>query len=153
MELLLRIYGQYDGSSSPSGSIIKKMVTPIQRKQVVKDMVSKGRRSERQACQLVGISRSSYRYQSQRVDKDRILKAELLELAKVYPRFGYLMLHGLLKNKGLVVNNNTTDCSSKAIGVTLYKTAIRYRHSANCSNYLNYSCGIPTVTYPPKTEP
>ena len=95
------------------------MVKPSQRKQVVKDMVSKGRRSERQACKLVGISRSSCHYQSRRADKDRILKAKLLELAKLYPRYGYLMLHGLLKNMGLVVNKKRTYRLYKEAGLQL----------------------------------
>lgn len=65
------------------------------------------RMSERTACQLAGLSRSGYRYQSKHKD-DSGLKQRLCELATQYPRYGYLMLHGLLKNEGLVINKKRT---------------------------------------------
>ena len=37
-----------------------------------------------------------------------MLVAELRRKATQYPRYGYLMLHGLLKNEGLVVNKKRT---------------------------------------------
>ena len=76
------------------------MVTPAQRKQIVKGLVSEGRHSERSACELTGISRSAYRYQGNQADKDRKLEASLLEKAKQYPHYGYKMLHALLKGEG-----------------------------------------------------
>ena len=84
------------------------MVKPAQRKQIVTHLLSKGRLSERKACGLVGVSRSSRHYQSKRVDKDRKLLQRLLELARRYPSYGYLRLHGLLKREGLVVNKKRT---------------------------------------------
>ena len=71
-------------------------------------MVSKGRHSERTACRLVGLSRSTYHYRNRRSDKDCELKAQLLEKARCYPSYGYKMLHGLLKNQGWVVNKKRT---------------------------------------------
>ena len=84
------------------------MVDPSQRKQLVEEVVGKGRLSERRACQLMGVSRSAYHYQSKRFEKDDGLKTQLLEQARCHPRYGYLMLHGLLKNEGLVVNKKRT---------------------------------------------
>ena len=63
--------------------------------------------SERTACQLVGVSRSGYRYQS-KPNADQDLKTRLGELATQYPRYGYLILHSLLKQEGLVVNKKRT---------------------------------------------
>lgn len=63
--------------------------------------------SERAACQLVGISRTAYRYQSKKPSDDR-LKARLRALAVQYPRYGYLLLHSLLKGEGLVINKKRT---------------------------------------------
>ena len=40
--------------------------------------------------------------------KDGRLKERLIKHAQNYPRYGYLMLHGLLKNEGLVVNKKRT---------------------------------------------
>jgi len=84
------------------------VVKPAQRKEVVKEVVSESQQSERRTCQLMGVSRSAYRYQSQRESKDRELEEQLLKLAKRYPRYDYLMLHGLLKNMGLVMNKKRT---------------------------------------------
>lgn len=71
-------------------------------------LVTGGLRSERRACALVGVSRSCTRYASQRPVLDAPLKERLLALAAQYPRYGYLMLHGLLKNEGLAVNPKRT---------------------------------------------
>ena len=84
------------------------MVKLAQCKQIVKTLVSAGRHSERIACEIVGISRTAYRYQGKQAEKDRELEALLLAKAKQYPHYGYKMLHGLLKNEGLVVNVKRT---------------------------------------------
>ena len=70
-------------------------------------MMDRHQLSERAACQLVSVSRTAYRYQV--VDRnDGPLRARLKHLATEYPRYGYLMLHGLLKAEGLVVNKKRT---------------------------------------------
>lgn len=63
--------------------------------------------SERTACRLVGISRSAHRYTSNR-SSDEALCSELKQLAVQYPKYGYLMLHGLLRREGLVTNKKRT---------------------------------------------
>lgn len=63
--------------------------------------------SERRSCSLVGLSRTGYRYQKKSKD-DEALRARLRELAAKYPRYGYLMLHVLLKKEGLVINRKRT---------------------------------------------
>ncbi len=63
--------------------------------------------SQRRACLVVGIHRSVARHQSQRGD-DSELRERLKELATEYPRYGYELLHGMLKAEGLVVNENKT---------------------------------------------
>lgn len=75
---------------------------------MVKHWISQGWLSERQACRAAGISRTGCRHQCQRPERDKQLKAALLAKASQYPRYGYLMLHGLLKNEGLVVNRKRT---------------------------------------------
>lgn len=70
-------------------------------------MVDTFRLSERSACRLVGLSRTGYRYQP--VTKgDAALRERLKVLAAEYSRYGYLMLHGLLKEEGLVINKKHT---------------------------------------------
>jgi len=69
-------------------------------------LVETERRSERRACQLLGISRSALRYQGRR--DDSALRQRLKVLATEYPRYGYGLLHALLKREGLVVNPKRT---------------------------------------------
>jgi len=61
------------------------------------------RRSERRACQLAGMGRSSCRYQVRRRD-DQALRQRLRELAGERRRFGYRRLTVLLRREGQVVN-------------------------------------------------
>ena len=63
--------------------------------------------SIRTACRLAGISRTGYRYQPKPTRDEPIIK-RLLELARQYPHYGYLMLHCLLKSEGMVVNKKHT---------------------------------------------
>ena len=88
--------------------VVKIMVKPAMKKQMVSYLVEHGWLSERRACQVIGLSRTAKRYQSHRPTKDQPLRDRLLELAKQYPRYGYLMLHGLLRNEGRVVNKKRT---------------------------------------------
>ena len=83
------------------------MVTPAARKQVAHHLIDHHRFSERLSCQLAGVSRTTFRYQ--RVGReDGELRSRLKQLATDYPRYGYLMLHGLLKAEGLVMNKRRT---------------------------------------------
>lgn len=63
--------------------------------------------SERKACHLVGLSRTGYRYQA-KPRKDEALRARLKVLAAEHTRYGYLLLHGLLKAESLVINKKHT---------------------------------------------
>lgn len=83
------------------------MVTPVTRKPVAHHLIDVFKLSERLACQLAGVSRTAFRYQC-KTATDMPLRARLRELASQYPRYGYLMLHGLLKAEGLVVNRKHT---------------------------------------------
>jgi putative transposase len=55
--------------------------------------------SERQACKLVDLDRSSYRYEP-RSDHNAKLRQEMVELARHRPRYGYRRLHALLTRRG-----------------------------------------------------
>ncbi len=60
--------------------------------------------SERRACRLLEIDRSSYRYEP-RPDEDGPLREELIALARQKPRFGYRRLGALLERRGYKVNH------------------------------------------------
>jgi len=59
--------------------------------------------SERTACKLLGVDRSSYRYEP-RPDRNTRLREELTKLARQKPRFGYRRLHAILERRGEAVN-------------------------------------------------
>jgi transposase InsO family protein len=56
--------------------------------------------SERQACALVGLSRTVWRYYPQERDDEEPLRAEIIRLACMYGRYGYRMVAGLMRNAG-----------------------------------------------------
>jgi len=83
------------------------VVKPACRKQVAVHLVESSHLSERRACQLAGISRTLYRYQSNPRNDER-LRARLKQLASEQSAYGYLLLHSLLKAEGLVINKKRT---------------------------------------------
>lgn len=61
--------------------------------------------SERGACRLIELARSSQRYQSKRRERDQALKEQLRALAEKRPRFGYRRLWAELVRAGVRVNH------------------------------------------------
>ncbi len=59
--------------------------------------------SERQACKLLEVDRTSYRYESQ-PERNAELRQALIELARQKPRFGYRRLGALLIKRGWKAN-------------------------------------------------
>ena len=59
--------------------------------------------SERRSCRLAKLQRSTARYRTRRETDPRLLR-RLLELAAVYPRYGYEMLTKKLRREGFQVN-------------------------------------------------
>ena len=55
--------------------------------------------SERRACKLVDLDRSSDRYEPQ-PDHNAELRQELVQLARQKPRYGYRRLHAVLSRRG-----------------------------------------------------
>ena len=60
--------------------------------------------SQRRACELIEVDRSSCRYRARR-RRDEELKQELREMARKRPRFGYRRLTALLRRAGRAVNH------------------------------------------------
>jgi putative transposase len=80
------------------------MVTPAARRAASRYLRDTHRLSERQACGLVGLCRSTSRYRSRRRD-ELALREALVRLAGERPRFGYRRLHALLVRSGWQVNH------------------------------------------------
>lgn len=61
--------------------------------------------SERRACELVGLSRSTLRYEASTSEQNAQLSARIVELAQARRRFGYRRIHALLRREGMEVNH------------------------------------------------
>src|SRR6266850_798876 len=84
---------------------LKKMVGPAGRRRAVAYLVSLSTYSERRACRLLGQSRSTQRYEVRPVrDRDRRLRARVIELARQHPRYGYRRLTHELRRGSWKVN-------------------------------------------------
>jgi putative transposase len=61
--------------------------------------------SERHACRLMGLARSTQRYQSRKAERDAGLRERLRQLAVKRMRFGYRRLTAMLVRAGVEVNH------------------------------------------------
>lgn len=93
-------------------------MTPAARREAVGQLQERVAVSERRACRLVGVSRSTMRYQRRRRD-DAILVERLGVLARQRPRFGYRRLHAVLRREGQVVNHKRVYRLYRAAGLAV----------------------------------
>jgi putative transposase len=77
------------------------------------------RMSERHACWLIGLARSTRRYRAHPTLRNEQLRNRLHELAEQRPRFGSPRLHALIRREGLVVNHKRTERIYRLEGLTL----------------------------------
>jgi putative transposase len=83
-------------------------LTPQAKRAAVAEMQSETAISERRACQLVGLARSTLRYQPHRSVEEAQLQARIIELAQERRRFGYRRIHALLRREGHQINHKRT---------------------------------------------
>jgi putative transposase len=99
------------------------VVTTAKRRSVVALFKSRGH-SERRACALAGLHRTTCRYKAKRVD-DEMLVGRLRELASERPRFGYRRLHALLRREGRDVNRKAVYRIYRAAGLAVRRRTRR----------------------------
>lgn len=80
------------------------MVTPAARRAAVTVACERHEISERRACCILGVDRSSIRYRHRR-DDDAAVRARLKELAAKRRRFGWRRLKVLLEREGMHMNH------------------------------------------------
>jgi len=61
--------------------------------------------SERHACRLLGLGRSTHRYRARKAERDMALRTRLKELAAKRMRFGYRRLTAMLVREGVPINH------------------------------------------------
>ena len=102
------------------------MVTPQTKKTGSKWLVKKHALSERRACKLVGIHRSTDRYQSQKPDETELAE-KIKSIAYKKKRYGYRRIHMILKRKKVFVNHKKVFRIYKACGLKVLKRGGRKR--------------------------
>lgn len=83
-------------------------MTPQAKREAVTEMQCETAVSERRACQLVGLARSTLRYEPRRSLDDKQLQGRIIELAQERRRFGYRRIHALLRREGYEINHKRT---------------------------------------------
>jgi putative transposase len=92
------------GHHCPESCACKKVVTVPQKKEAVELMKETGM-SERKACDLIELNRSTKRHLSQAADNAVLVEA-IRKIADERRRFGYRRIHAQIRQKlGLVVNH------------------------------------------------
>src|SRR3989454_10758604 len=61
--------------------------------------------SERHACRLMGLGRTTHRYRARKAERDSELRARLKKLAAKRMRFGYRRLTAMLVREGMPTNH------------------------------------------------
>ncbi|EFO31895.1 integrase catalytic subunit [Roseibium sp. TrichSKD4] len=78
------------------------MVTPVAKRQAIAHACKQHGVSERRACLVLDIDRSTVRYRSVRPD-DGDLRAVIRQVATERRRFGYRRIHVMLEREGVII--------------------------------------------------
>jgi len=105
------------------------MVSPAQRREGVAWAQGAYRLSERRAIRALGVSRSSFRYRSQKAPREP-LRARIREIAATRVSYGYRQVHTLLRREGWTVNHKLVYRLYREEGLTLRRKRPRRRRSA-----------------------
>ncbi len=95
--------GTESGKAHVAGGALKKVMRPAGRRALVRYLEDSFRASERRACAVVGIRRSTQRYRSI-APVQTALRIRIREIAAVRVRYGYKRIHVLLRREGWAVN-------------------------------------------------
>jgi putative transposase len=79
------------------------MVTPDAKREAVAHVVQEHGVSQRRACEVLSVDRSSMRYRSIRSD-DACIREAMKKVASERRRFGYRRIHVMLHRQGIVMN-------------------------------------------------
>jgi putative transposase len=102
------------------------MVTPAAKREAVAHLAALLDVSERRACRVIAVDRTSVRYRSRRAD-DGDLREKLRALAQERRRFGYRRLHILLRRDGVLINRKKTQRLYREEGLTVRRRKGRKR--------------------------
>jgi putative transposase len=107
------------------------MVTPAARREAVHFFRDERGLSERTACEMAGLSRSTYRRKSLRSEADEPLRERLLELASERPRYGYRRLYVFLRREGWRINRKRVYRVYRELGLAVRRKRRKRAAQAN----------------------
>ena len=102
------------------------MVSLAERRRGAEYLESAHAVSERRACQVVGVARSTKRRPSGRIEEVALV-ARIHELSEQYPRFGYRKIHDRLKMSGWCVGRERIRLLRRREGLRVPQRAPRRR--------------------------
>ena len=105
------------------------MVKPAARREAVGYLRKQYATSERRACRVVGVGRSTQRYRGHRKQPEALVK-RLRELAAERPRFGYRRLYVMLRREGFAINHKRVYRLYRADGLAVRRRIRRRRAAA-----------------------
>jgi len=101
-------------------------VTPAEKRKAVGHLGAEHRVSQRRACDILAVDRSSVRYKSIRPD-DTALRKTMKDIAAERLRFGYRRIHIMLERQGIRMNQKTLRRLYREKGLQVRKRGGRKR--------------------------
>ena len=102
-------------------------MSPQAKRNAVKHLVAERSYSERGACQLVGVSRSSARYQPKEKPEEAAFRDRVRDLANGHPGYGYRRITAILRREGSDTNHKRVQRVWKSEGLQLPRRKPRKR--------------------------
>ena len=97
------------GQADPAGGGTGKLLSPARRRACIEHVRCSLGVSERRACAALGQHRSTQRKMPQGRDDEERLTADIIELARLYGRYGYRKIAALLRDAGWLVNDKRVE--------------------------------------------
>jgi len=89
--------------------------------------------SERRACQVVGIARSTKRRPSGRIEEAKLVR-RVHELTQRYPRFGYRKIHAVLRSEGFAIGRDRLRLIRKREGLQVARKQRKRRRAGKSTS-------------------
>lgn len=116
------------------------MVSPQDKRIVVKQFIEKHQLSERTAHRLVSLSRSVGRYQPKK--QDERLTEKIVDIAQARKRFGYRRIHAVLRQGGEEVNHKRVYRLYRLANLSLKKRKMGRKKAVGTRLPMNRAQGV-----------
>src|SRR5213075_1242135 len=93
----------------PQGGSPGKLLSPAKRRRAADEIQELLLMSERRVCRVLDQARSTQRYEPLMMDKDDLLRKDMIRLATQYGRYGYRRITICLNQEGWQVNHKRVE--------------------------------------------